>query len=91
MPLLEISQLKKSFIGPDGEKQSIIDVRYFTLLFLPLPDKTELMLQKQSDVSFLDACLGGACRSNARVVTRVIKTRILLIAPCIVVFKAEAT
>lgn len=31
MPLLEISQLKKSFTGPDGEKQSIIDVRYFTL------------------------------------------------------------
>jgi putative ABC transport system ATP-binding protein len=31
MPLLEISQLKKSFIGPDGEEHKIIDVRYFTL------------------------------------------------------------
>ena len=31
MPLLEISQLKKSFTGPDGREQSVIDVKYFTL------------------------------------------------------------
>jgi putative ABC transport system ATP-binding protein len=31
MPLLEISQLKKSFLGPDGTQQLIIDVPQFTL------------------------------------------------------------
>ena len=31
MPLLEISQLKKSFIAPDGERQLIVDVPEFSL------------------------------------------------------------
>jgi putative ABC transport system ATP-binding protein len=31
MPLLEISQLKKSFIGPEGGEHRVIDVKYFTL------------------------------------------------------------
>ncbi len=31
MPLLEISKLRKSFIGPDGLEHQIIDVKYFTL------------------------------------------------------------
>jgi hypothetical protein len=30
MSLLEISQLKKSFIGPDGREQRVIDVRHFS-------------------------------------------------------------
>ena len=31
MPMLEISHLKKSFIGPDGEEHRVVDVKYFTL------------------------------------------------------------
>ena len=31
MPLLEISQLKKSFVGPEGHEHKIIVVGYFTL------------------------------------------------------------
>jgi putative ABC transport system ATP-binding protein len=31
MPILEISQLKKAFVGPDGVDHAIIDVKYFTL------------------------------------------------------------
>jgi putative ABC transport system ATP-binding protein len=43
MPLLEISQLKKSFIGPEGDKQSIIDVKYFSLA-----SKAQVALQGES-------------------------------------------
>src|ERR1700686_5057701 len=43
MPLLEISQLKKSFIGPDGGEQRIIDVKYFTVA-----SKAQIALQGES-------------------------------------------
>ncbi|HWC61320.1 MAG TPA: ABC transporter ATP-binding protein [Verrucomicrobiae bacterium] len=32
MPLLEISQLKKSFVAPDGSKHKVVDVQRFNLL-----------------------------------------------------------
>jgi ABC-type lipoprotein export system ATPase subunit len=43
MPLLEISQLKKSFTGPDGDEQRIIDVKYFTVA-----SKAQFALQGES-------------------------------------------
>jgi ABC-type lipoprotein export system ATPase subunit len=43
MPLLEISQLKKSFISPDGGEQRIIDVNYFTVA-----SKAQVALQGES-------------------------------------------
>jgi ABC-type lipoprotein export system ATPase subunit len=43
MPLLEISQLKKSFTGPEGDEQRIIDVNYFTVA-----SKTQIALQGES-------------------------------------------
>jgi ABC-type lipoprotein export system ATPase subunit len=43
MPLLEISQLKKSFTGPDGAEHQIIDVKYFTLA-----SKAQTALQGES-------------------------------------------
>jgi ABC-type sugar transport system ATPase subunit len=32
MPLLEISQLKKSFVAPDGSKHKVVDVQRFNLM-----------------------------------------------------------
>jgi ABC-type lipoprotein export system ATPase subunit len=43
MPLLEISRLKKAFIGPDGAEHHIVDVKYFTLA-----SKTQVALQGES-------------------------------------------
>lgn len=43
MPLLEISQLKKSFTGPDGEEHRIIDVNYFAVA-----SKAQVALQGES-------------------------------------------
>ncbi|HWV98938.1 MAG TPA: ABC transporter ATP-binding protein [Candidatus Acidoferrum sp.] len=43
MPLLEISQLKKSFTGPDGFAQKAVDVKYFSLAA-----KTQVALQGES-------------------------------------------
>lgn len=43
MPLLEISQLKKSFVDPVGDKLSIVDVKYFTLA-----SKAQVALQGES-------------------------------------------
>jgi predicted ABC-type transport system involved in lysophospholipase L1 biosynthesis ATPase subunit len=31
MPLLELSHLKKSFVGPEGSSHKVIDVKYFSL------------------------------------------------------------
>ncbi|MGY8674334.1 MAG: ATP-binding cassette domain-containing protein, partial [Verrucomicrobiia bacterium] len=31
MPILEVSQLKKSYVGPDGDRQIVVDVAEFSL------------------------------------------------------------
>jgi putative ABC transport system ATP-binding protein len=43
MPLLEISQLKKSFAAPDGSRHSVVDVQSFILA-----EKTQVALEGES-------------------------------------------
>jgi ABC-type lipoprotein export system ATPase subunit len=43
MSLLEISRLKKSFIGPDGDEHPILDIKYFTVAA-----KSQVALQGES-------------------------------------------
>lgn len=43
MALLEISQLKKSFIGPEGHQHQVVDVKYFTVA-----SKAQVALQGES-------------------------------------------
>jgi ABC-type lipoprotein export system ATPase subunit len=43
MPLLAISQLKKSFVDPDGSRHTVIDVKHFSLAA-----KAQLALQGES-------------------------------------------
>jgi putative ABC transport system ATP-binding protein len=43
MPLLEISQLKKTFIAPDGSQHSVVNVKSFSL-----PEKAQVVLAGES-------------------------------------------
>jgi ABC-type lipoprotein export system ATPase subunit len=43
MPLLEISQLKKSFTAPDGGRHTVVDIEEFTL-----PEKAQVALAGES-------------------------------------------
>jgi putative ABC transport system ATP-binding protein len=43
MALLEISRLKKTFIGPEGDQHRVIDVKYFTVA-----SKAQIALQGES-------------------------------------------
>jgi ABC-type lipoprotein export system ATPase subunit len=43
MALLEISQLKKTFIGPEGDQHRVVDVKYFTVA-----SKAQVALQGES-------------------------------------------